>query len=151
MDRRTIIATAGAITLTVVAGSTAIAANVGILGNGSKAPVGQLSPIVNLDTPSTTARAERAEAAAASTSTLPPQVETIYVDQYVQATPKSAVPPSDASAATVPPAAEPAGSEGFDGGEGDDPPASTAPGSAYEDPENPEDPGSAYEGAEDDD
>jgi len=134
MDRRTIIATAGAITLTVLAGSTAIAANVGILGNGSKAPVGQLSPIVKRDTTSTAARAERAKAAV--TSTLPPQVETIYVDQYVRDTPKSAAPPPVGTVAPAPAATatEPAASPGFDdgGGEGDDSSASTSPG-GYDD------------------
>ncbi|MCZ7536761.1 MAG: hypothetical protein M5T61_13255 [Acidimicrobiia bacterium] len=56
MDRRKIIATAGAITVTVLAGSTAIAANVGILGNGANNPVGKLSPVVNLELPGTSAR-----------------------------------------------------------------------------------------------
>ncbi len=92
MDRRTIIATAGAITLTVLAGSTAIAANVGILGSSPKTPVGQLSPVASLETPPTGEGAARARSVdrSATTSTLPAQVETIYVDEYVPASPRSA-------------------------------------------------------------
>lgn len=74
MDRRTVITTAGAITLTVLAGSTAIAANVGILGRQQKDPVGELSPVATLETTVTSSTAV----------TVPPEVETVYIDEVVK-------------------------------------------------------------------
>lgn len=116
MDRRTIIATAGAITLTVLAGSTAIAANVGILGSSPKTPVGQLSPVANLETP-TGEGAGRVGSVdlSATTSTLPAQVETIYVDEYVPASPRSAGSSGAGDpAATTPMTPAPVSSAGVD-------------------------------------
>jgi hypothetical protein len=49
MDRRTALATAGAVALTALAGATAMAANVGILGHTPATPhIGQLSPIADV-------------------------------------------------------------------------------------------------------
>jgi len=113
MDRRTIIATAGAITLTVLAGSAAIAANVGILGDSSKGPVGQLSPIVSFEPTSTAPRARHADTSAVTTTTLPAQVETVYVDEYVPASGGSS---PAAAPVVVPPAAPAAPVTGEDDG-----------------------------------
>jgi len=86
MDRRTIVATAGAATLTVLAGTAAIAANVGILGQRAKEPVGQLSPV---------AQVRPAVPVSTSPTTAAPRVETVYVDDYG---PAGSARPTDASA-----------------------------------------------------
>ena len=69
-DRRTILATAGAVALTLVAGGAAIAANLGVLGSTGDGEAGKLSP---LDEVSVTN-------APPATG---PKVETVYVDEYV--------------------------------------------------------------------
>ena len=141
MDRRTIIATAGAITLTVLAGSTAIAANMGILGDSPKAPVGQLSPVVNLQTTSTAETAEPARSRAATTSTLPPQVETVYVDEYLPGTAGSAGSSPVAEPVEAPPASS-IDQEEADGG-------TTTTVTAYDDESEPADPSEAEDGSSD--
>ncbi len=101
MERRTILATAGAITATVLAGTAAVGANVGLLDSAGNDKVGQLSPVVNTDT--------------ATTTTAPPEIETVIVDEPVSAAvsaPGSGAPGSTApvagDSATSAPVAAPA-------------------------------------------
>jgi hypothetical protein len=68
MNRRTAVATAGAVTLTLLAGSTALAANLGILERRGSDTVGDLSPVSDTFTTSD------------DSSTVPSVVETIVVD-----------------------------------------------------------------------
>jgi hypothetical protein len=79
-SRRTLVATVGAIVLTMLAGGAAMAANLGILGTAGSSSVGRLSSVTDtkLLAPTTTAR---------------PRVQTVYVDQYVHDT----VPPAPAA------------------------------------------------------
>ena len=178
MDRPTGIATAGANPPTGLAGTTAIAAKVGILGSGAKTPVGELSPVANVEAPATDPSVVRSTATTAET--LPVQVETIYVDEVVPAPPASAqasAPPATAASGepgTVPstPATSPSGTapsgddgQGEDDGDDDGAPVATAPGDddghddaeevehedEDEDEHEDEDEDEEYEGGEDDD
>jgi hypothetical protein len=122
MDRRTALATAGAVALTALAGATAIAANVGILGRTPAPPhVGDLSPIAEVRSDSATSVPQRVT------------VETIVVDEPLPTTTTTAVargddhgddhgdeanPPSapgTASPTTVAPRAATSGDDGHDG------------------------------------
>jgi hypothetical protein len=71
-NRRTLLATSGAVALTLFAGGAAIAANLGILDSAKHSPIGTLSPVAVRSAPTTTATTEA------------PKVETVYVDEYVQ-------------------------------------------------------------------
>jgi len=99
MKRPAAIASAAAISLTLVAGSAAIAANVGILDASPKEPVGQFQPAAQVEPPAST-----------SSTTAAPEVQTVYVDEYVStgsapAATGATAPSSVATAA--PPAAAP--------------------------------------------
>ncbi|HEX5614265.1 MAG TPA: hypothetical protein VFZ83_03835 [Acidimicrobiia bacterium] len=76
MERRIAITTAATVALTVLAGGTAIAANVGIIGDQPASGLGE--------TPSVTV---------ASTDDQQPEVRTIVVDETVPAPPSSATTP----------------------------------------------------------
>ncbi|GIU88704.1 MAG: hypothetical protein KatS3mg009_3219 [Acidimicrobiia bacterium] len=95
MDRRTAITTAVAITVTTLAGGSAIAANVGILGADETGNVGELSPV-----------AVRSEDTTPTTDA-GVTVETVYVDETVPG-PVGATPaptaPAPAPTAAPPPA-----------------------------------------------
>ena len=65
MNRKTAIATAGAVTLTVAAGAVAIAANVGVLGATRPRGPGIVKP---------------ANAVVAATTEAKPEIVTVYVD-----------------------------------------------------------------------
>ncbi len=96
MDRRTAITTAVAITVTTLAGGSAIAANVGILGADETGNVGELSPV-----------AVRSEDTTPTTDA-GVTVETVYVDETVPgpvgATPAPTAPAPAPTAAPPPPA-----------------------------------------------
>lgn len=77
MKRKTAIATAGTIVTILLAGSVAVAANLGILSSTSRGEVGDL--------PSTTT-------SPMPTETLPPQLETVVVEEPVPLPPGSATP-----------------------------------------------------------
>jgi hypothetical protein len=68
MERKAAITTAAAITVTLLAGGTAMAANLGILDSEPASGLGETSPVSTPAGPSATA---------------PPQVETIIVDETV--------------------------------------------------------------------
>lgn len=74
MKRKTAIATAGTIVTILLAGSVAVAANLGILSSTSRGEVGDL--------PSTTT-------SPMPTETLPPQLETVVVEEPVPLPPGS--------------------------------------------------------------
>ncbi len=138
MTRRTILATAGAIALTVVAGTAAVAANVGLLGSTTDDTVGELSPVT-------------AVADTSTTTTAPPEIETVIVDEPVPAGSSgsgAAAPTGTAPAATAPapaPAPAPAASAS-------PPPTIADDHSAFEDEaEHEAEPEDRFEGSEDDD
>jgi hypothetical protein len=91
MNRRAVITAAAAISVTVLAGGSAIAANVGILGNGDRGPVGELSPIAVRTDPSAPATGTGAT------------VETVYVDGTAPGTAATGTTPTSAGAAGTTP------------------------------------------------
>lgn len=75
LERRTALATAGVVTLVVLAGAGAMAASLGILDSTDAKPVGKLSPIT----------AEVSGSGATDGETGPtPRVTTVYVDEVVR-------------------------------------------------------------------
>jgi hypothetical protein len=86
MNRRTAVATAGAITLTLLAGSTALAANLGILERRGSDTVGDLSPVSDTFTDDST--------------TVPSVVDTIIVDDTTPATSDVTAPDATPGATT---------------------------------------------------
>jgi hypothetical protein len=98
MERRIAITTAATVALTVLAGGTAIAANVGILGGQPASGLGETSSITVASTTSTTPE---------------PEVRTIVVDETVPA------PAVTAPRATVPGTA-PSATSDDQGDDGDD-------------------------------
>lgn len=92
MTRKTAIAAAGAITLTLLAGSSALAANMGILSGNDSGGAGELSPIADTSGGLTSVPDD-------SDTTLPPQVETIIVDETVPAA-TGTLPPISAPTST---------------------------------------------------
>jgi hypothetical protein len=75
MERRTAVTTSAATVAVLLTGGVAIAANLGIL-NRQDSSLGNLSPIAATGSPASTTHA---------TSPPAPGVETLYVDEYVQA------------------------------------------------------------------
>lgn len=74
MDRRKALAAAGAVSLTAAAAAAAVGANFGLFGlTGQRGAVGKLSPV--------SATEIGAGAPASPAATLPPEVQTIYVDE----------------------------------------------------------------------
>lgn len=94
--RRTIVATAGAITLTVLAGSAALAANLGLLDDADGDQVGDLSPV----TTQVESQGNPARNRGPRPSTAKEDVEMIVVDEYVTVPGRSGA----TSAVTTPPA-----------------------------------------------
>lgn len=85
MDRRTALAAAGAVVLTVAAGAVAVAANLGLIQQADTG-VGQLQPVALAGTP----------------SAAPSDTETIYLDEYVTPDASGAAATNDGSAVPAP-------------------------------------------------
>lgn len=102
MSRRTALATALAVVLTVVTASLAVAANLGMFNDDE--PVGQLTPVTASGT--------------GGEQTVPTDAATIYVDERGEVLPFAPGSSLDPDAGTVDPSASPARAE--DPGAGDD-------------------------------
>lgn len=92
MNRRTSLITAGAVTATVLAGTTAVAANIGILNSADEGPIGDLSAIADV---AVTAPADQARE---------PQVVDVYIEEPIA---------SQIASTTVPAAAFDTGARDF--------------------------------------
>ena len=119
MNRKTLITTATAAIATVIAGGTAMAANLGIL-NGADDSVGELSPVADAVGISDLQSAN-------TTSTSQPEVveyETVYVDQFESGNddgPRSAPSALDSGESSLPSATPTSFDDNGDGNEaGDD-------------------------------
>ncbi len=77
MNRRRTFITAAAITGTVLAGTTAVAANIGILNSAGSGPIGDLSASGGV------------EVAGATSTTVEPQVVEVFIDETVTTNPTS--------------------------------------------------------------
>jgi hypothetical protein len=150
MDRRTVVAVAGACALTVVAGTAALAANLGMLDDASTDPVGDLSPV------DVTTQTSAPSVTAAPPSTGDEIVETIVIDEYVNS-PSGATPPPSPPALPSGPLStvsdvddgttELSSSTTFELDEPDEPDEPDDP----DEPDEPDEPEYEYEGAADDD
>jgi hypothetical protein len=75
MDRRKALVTAGAVSLTAAAAAAAVGANFGLFGLAEpRGGLGKLSPVAATEL-------DRAAGAVPATTTLPPVVETVYVEE----------------------------------------------------------------------
>ncbi len=79
MNRRTAFVTAAAVTGTVLAGTTAVAANIGILNSAESSPIGDLSATAQL---------------APATTVAEPQVVDVFIEDPAPTTPPATLPPT---------------------------------------------------------